>query len=410
MLGNFYKSLKSDESKKRVPASVVRELNKDLPKGYKYTYNSRLGQLIISPDSKVKKHRINVNFSLDSFKDLPEWAKKNFNTLIDYLYRTQSSIKVERVAFTDGEKNFDFIDAFNDPLEDTNKKTFVNRDSLELRADSFPKPAPWIVELEDGREFTIMMGRVPYDSPDHVRFENYNYKALKLSWVLPDHYSQEDPGVMQITVTPHNAETVREAVESLEIFKGYANGTIKIQDTTLRKKSSPEQVDPKQLDGMILFWENLKKLENILKVQFIPNAEFPEEDILFYNELVNSFIDNKPSEYFAPYKSITVNNNAVDNDKFQEILKNKVVVAFAYTTKPADATLLGAKFSLCSAVLFKDIIFDRVEPSDKDDKSVVYIKSATEGEKWKMYKVYTKTSEEASSRADELYHKYLKKE
>ena len=70
MLGNFYKSLKSDESKKRVPASVVRELNKDLPKGYKYTYNSRLGQLIISPDSKVKKHRINVNFSLDSFKDL----------------------------------------------------------------------------------------------------------------------------------------------------------------------------------------------------------------------------------------------------------------------------------------------------------------------------------------------------
>ena len=405
MLAKFYDSLKKKEDNKKLPKSVAKIINSNAPKGFSVYYDESLRHIIVAP-SLQKNTSLKIKFDIDphELSDLPEWAKKDNKSLMDYLYRTQSSLKVSNASIeTEDGKEIKFKDLIQDPLGVEQK--IVNQ-KIEVFPDPFPKPEPINFQLKDGRVIPIYFKREPYDKNDQVKFHNISNKALDIILYISDGKNNTNLSTMQVTVKPQSARSVSEAAEALNFFKEYIDGTIKINGVKITKKFiDGKYYDLSGVNEQTEYWNNLKKLEDMLKVEFDPSKTLSQREYVLYNQLVYCLIENKVLELESPLRFITVSKEALQDHNFKENLKKRNGLALAFITSNEKLSLLGINFTLASANVMKDIIFDKVEETREGGN--IYIVGAHDNQTWFLYKKYVKPNESSEKVLLELQQQYI---
>ncbi len=409
MIGSFYDLIKREKNKRKVPNSVIKELNKDLPKGYRYIEDEKKGHLVITGSRDGANEQMVVNINLEK-EGIPSYVPPE--KVMDYIYRTQKTIHLHDTRIVKEGKTIYLREMSKDPV--------TGEDAIEdgyemLIPSEFPPAAPMHMETEDGTELDIMFRRQPYDSMEASKFANESFPALNIEWIMPDKRTKidekgkrrENPSTITISVRATKAESVEDAITALKIFKGYATGTLILQGQKIGKDLSEETgVDLVKLDENITYWKDIHKLEVILGVHFDPRGELSDEDRLFCLELVAMFVYDQDVVYKEPFNHFHIGKMMFENKGVkEENLVGMENMGFAFTNGPEKCSLYGAEFEVFEAVSLLDIKLDRVENDDDGNGMELYI-SSSKNSVWKLVRRYCLTKEEASNKHEEMFHKY----
>lgn len=177
-------------------------------------------------------------------------------------------------------------------------------------------------------------------------------------------------------------------LSAIHLFNGLYQGTVKINGKKITKPviSAPD-FDIKQLENVTEFWTVAKKLEEKLGITFSPSADFPMEDVEFFEQLNNCLLNNKSVVWEHPFDHFHVKGIAIENGKFEDFLE-KESVEYAFLEGPIHATLLGAEFELYSQTRLSNMVITNIIWDDNEKISgEIYVSDPIES-KWKLYRKY----------------------
>lgn len=85
-------------------------------------------------------------------------------------------------------------------------------------------------------------------------------------------------------------------------------------------------LNAEQLKNAEEFWSTAQKLEDILGVSFIPSAEMPMEDVIFFAQLKTCLIDNKSIGWEHPFDHFHIGEIKIKDPKLEDPLKKKTSI------------------------------------------------------------------------------------
>ena len=409
MIANFYNTIADRDTSRRLPAKVVAELNKELPKGFKYEYEPQSGQYMIVPT--LKNHDMGFKGEINRKKNgIPEDIPQS--QIFEYMYRIQKPLEVDNVEIGEGEKRVKLDTMLKDPITGASN---VSNGKFFFIPKPFPDPLAMIVETADNEKQSIQFQRQPYESMDYVKYANVSFEGLSIEWILPEVKTNSSiklgPGKINISVKPEKCQSVRLSVIALKIFRDFMNGDLLINGTKVGKSESKEtsKDEAERVLESIYFWENLEKLEKALDVHFHPSAAVPEEDQKFAAELIHNFVDEKDLVYSSPLKQFHVGfDGPPDEDNSIWDLESMASVSLSFVGGPGDATLLGAQFQLFETNVLVDM---RVIKTvlDKDKMGAEIFVEDAPGKKYKLIKRYYLTMDDAKNNMKRMFDEHTEK-
>lgn len=389
MIGNYYDNFFEEDAPEPIPAEVLDALNKQLPPQLMY-YQSDDG-CVLGPVPGEAMKDMSMTTEMELSEELRERLKSIPKELWnEYFYRTQQRVKVKRARMNFGGAEVDLQDMVGNPLlEKEGAYTF------ELAPEPFPPAKKELFETADGTKVSILFRRKPYASMNEIMLANEDFPALNLEWF---YHETDETLSMKIAINPRKAESVADACTALKIFLGFHDGTLKIAGSKLPQKMKTDDASYESSKDALAFWENARKLEERLRVTFIPGAEFPQEDENFFWELCFCMLENKPLFSKHPFFEFTASGVDLYGNSKEQIM-NKPGVSFLFMETPKECTLLGAGFtiySVChmSGFMITDIIpTDDTELGGSGDATIVIADSSEEP--WRLRRQYFPTQEEA---------------
>lgn len=390
MLQKFYDAFNTNDQR-NIPKEVIKELNGDLPDGYSYQYDEKAGHLIVKPRGK-KEHRItlNVDYQKNGIPtDIPS------DKIFEYLYRTQKTVEVTNLRFTDGKKEIPFTELAKDPLKDViqvneviNHETKSGTDkpaTYTLKLGDFPPPKTFKFTLSDGENINIQFQRKPYDSMTAWKMENIDFPALDIVWIIPD--DSRKKVTARINVNPVKALTVHDAVTALKVYKSYYDGSLKIDDFPLSKVT--DDARDSDIASVLQFWMDLEKLEKLLKVKFQPQQLPKGSEFKVLMRIVRPLIYKKWTIYNSPFPKFHISFKPGGLDELEK-LQTDQNIQFTLSQGPKEYHLMGASFYLYDCYVFKQFRVTKMEKDEKPDEdgnfgANLYIAGIKDNEPWKLY-------------------------
>ena len=400
MLGSFYNAFK-DNKEHQLPQAVLDIISKDLPKNYGYVYNKQLRRYFAAPLDKDEKQDIKIDFDFEQISEYPDWAKKDPNSMMEYLYRTQKKLKIKKAELKDKDgKLYSMSDLQKDPFSSGEKVI-----EEYIIPSPFPEGKKVPFQTKSGKTKEIIIRRVPCESRKFIKMSNEDFPALSLTVFIPD-VGCNELGKIGVSVTPSKAETVFDAVFSLELLKGYADGTLKINGVCIGKERfSNPSYDNVAIEEKLSLWNGIMCLQEKLGVSFDPRIKLNTNDLRVLDELVEMFVDGKDKKYKAPVEYLAVNKEAIDDPEFKKnaITDNKGL-AFSFINGPRKYVLMGAEFDLFTTELMVGFKIDRVELDE--DAAKLYIVNAGD-DPWILYKRYSLSRVQADIEQKRMQEAYL---
>ena len=401
MLGDFYNSFKKGKSNFQLPEAVKEIISKDLPENYGYVYSEQLKRYVVAPIDKNEPQTININFDRSQISDFPNWALENPNATMEYLYRTQKSIKINSALLKDKSgKTY--------PLSELNKDPFSSNEKIVneyIIPSPFPEGRLVSFETESGKKRDIVIQRVPCDSREYVKMSNIDFPALSLNLYIPD-VGCKGPGKINISATPSKADNVMDAVFSLELLKGYVEGTLKINGKRLGKELPDDpNYNIELMDEKLKYWNLVLSLQEKMGVKFNPQIKMDLNEQRLFEELVLAFVYDQDIEYISPANYFTVNKEAIDDPVFKKtaIMENNGL-ALSFVNGPEKHKLMGANIKLYTVNLLMGFKIDHME--EVEDNTKIFITSAGDSP-WKYYKRYALLKREVISEQKRLKENHL---
>lgn len=400
MLGDFYNSLKNNNNF-QLPKAVLDVISSELPDNYGYVYDDQLKQYVAAPLDKNIPQTIDISFDKEQISDFPSWAKENNNTLMEYLYRTQTRLKINKAEIKgkDG-KSCPISVLSQDPFSP--KETIVEEFIFPAQ---FPEGKVIPFETESGKKRDIVIRRVPCDSREFIKMANVDFPALSLCAYLPD-VGNKGPGKIHISVTPSKAESVLDAVFSLELLKGYADGTLKVNGKCLGKVLPDDpNYNKDSLEGKLKLWNTILFLQDKIGVEFNPQINMDTNDLRLFDELVRVFIYDKDIIYNSPVEFITVNSEAVDDPDFKQFANtDNSGLALSFVNGPYKHSLMGTNLELYTSNMLLGFKIDRIDYTN--DGARLYIVNAG-NEPWKSIKRYALSRDQADEEQKRMNKFYI---
>lgn len=394
MIADFYESFnEGKDDNLDIPQEILAILNQRLPRNFAYYKEPKTGRYVVdsSFEHPSGKMIFTVDFEQEEFdklKNIPrdKWA--------EYIYRTQKAIPVKNLRIGDDQKQIPIENTFGNPFHDN---TIVTK--VMMYPQPFPEPVAINLESPEGEKIDIYIQQQAHDSLTEIKFANVNFPALNIEFyikspLLDDFDDDEVRSKVSYSVTPTKAETVTDALTALHIFAGLMAGTTKINGMTNETEVPTYSFKKEQIEDALSFWEAVKALEEKVGVSFRPDAEFPEEDVRFFNELDKCFLQGKRICWKHPFEHFHVSDIQETNEIDFENIIGKEEISYRFLEGPISATLMGAEFEIYSYTEFVDLIITNVE-WDNDQKSggEIYVADAPE-KTWKLIRKYI-TVEEA---------------
>ena len=401
MIGDFYKAFSKSKKSRVLPPQVVEELDKTLPDGFHYVQNEETQRLIAVP---INKNEIPTLLTvIDPVRcGIPEDLSPA--QWMDYLYRTQKSVKIE-TYFHQGDKNISAFSLYMDPIRGPeSEEQFLQI----LVPKEFPEAKPWIFELPNGKNEAIMIRRVPFQDMTHMKFCNVSFPALTIEWVIPDDpelvKSKIEPARISVSAFPRKASSVKDAVFALQVFRSFRDGSLRVEGRKIgRNLDKSCGTDHVQVDKDIMFWESALELEKLLHVHFQPGAEFPEEDRVFFSELLACLRDRKELTYKSPFSKFHVGIDKKNNEIPLNSLEGPNANALTFYREDPKCTLLGSQFAIFETTMLLDVIISKVVIDDDGNGAEIYI---CENSPWTLVKKYALSEKDAKNNTVYILNKY----
>ena len=384
MIADFYDTFEETPDKgSDIPQEVLDILSKELPSTFMY-YRNENGDYVAgprpdnTPETILLKVDLDSQFIEDNLKGIPKekWA--------EYLYRMQLCAPIKNAKIGDNENQM--------PIEKTFGNPFKEIDEIKngfMSPQPFPPAQKIVFETIEGDILTISIRRQPHPNFDEEVYANIDWPSIQIRIILTETNKKEAKATFSIT--PQKANTVSDALSTIHFINGLSNGTIKINGKTLiNPLVSQNKLDAEQLKNAEEFWSTAQKLEDILGVSFIPSAEMPMEDVIFFAQLKTCLIANKSIGWEHPFDHFHIGEIKIKDPKLEDSIE-KENVNYEFIEGPIHATLLGAKFDLYSDTkLINMVITNIVWDNDNKNSGEVYVSDPI-GSKWRLYRKYMTT-------------------
>lgn len=405
MMTDFYRAFGDDtDVDSEIPQEILEELSKDLPENLMYIQDeSGSCKAVLRPEYFSENIKMTTQFDFDPEKDAALIAKLEAlprDKWAEYFCRIQKSIPVKNVKVGNDHQLIPLEQTVGNPLNE--RKTEIVK--CVLHASKFSEALVLLFECENGESVPISFRQQPFDSLTEIKFANIDFQALNIEIYIYSPLTDKDeegartskthPASVTYSVTPTKAKSVADAVKALHVFSGLFAGTTKVNGQIMVSEDMQKNFDQQRIEGALAFWTTAQKLEEILKVEFIPGAEFPMDDSRFFAELDTCLIQNKQIVWEHPFDSFRVNSFEITDDSSGIVGSDSLSMRFI--EGPIPATLLGANFEIYSQTMMSDMVVTNIQWDDETQKcGEVYISDAP-GKTWTLKRLYM-TKEKADS-------------
>ena len=388
MMIDFFDAFGKDtDAGKDIPKEVLELLDKKLPENLMYIQDDCGGyEVVPRPETKEAGLKLTTRFDLDEalLERLKRIPPKNW---WDYFYKRKKPIPIKNLRIGNDEKMIPVEKTFGNPFQENEGQVT----EAKMYPQRFPDPIIMAFESADGYRADIAIQQQAYDSVLEVKFGNVNYPALKLEIY---HYaplldvgntvrencftSAERPFHLIFSVMPSKAQSVSEAISALHIFHGLLTGTAKINGNIVSPEGGESTLTSEQLDEILDFWETALKLEELLKVSFLPSADFPMRDVQLFNELRICLIEKKELTWKHPFNHFHLDGyRPINKEQTLESWIGKEGICYKFEEGPIRISLLGAEFDVFSRSEIKDFVISNIEWDDENNQGCeVYITDA----------------------------------
>lgn len=390
---------------KAIPDEVFASLCADLPDNFMYVRDENGEYMAVPrPDKLDQGLRLTTEFDFDLKNDaelLYNLEKISIEKWPEYFYRIQKVVPVKNAKIGNDKKVIPLEKTTGNPLQENG---FIVTQAM-MYPEKFPNPITVNFESTEGDRLPIKIQQQVYDSLLEIKFQNIDFPALKVeiyqySPLLDEvHHeksltSADNPYRFIFSIKPSKAQTVKEAITALHIFKGISDGTAKINGQIIVPKDGGSTLNSQQIDDALTFWSTALKLEEKLNVSFFPGASFPIEDVRFFDELNSCLIDKKEIVWKHPFDHFRMGKyQPADEAHHLEDLIGKEGIFYQFIEGPIAASLLGAEFNIYSHTELKDFIITNIEWDDvQKEGCTIYIADAP-GKTLKLSRLYVTEAE-----------------
>lgn len=334
MCANFRKAFESKNMS--VPKSILSQLEKDLPDGFKYK-SSDDGLCIMVPDD------INKIIKKESFILPKKLEDKSINEILQYSYSSQEPLKLkENIPL--GDSMLEVKDIFKFPF----KAKEISLGEIVLVPSPF---CAFNLELSgNGIKKTITIKRQESKDINRIIFKRVDSRDLDFSYTLNSKSSKIN---FSININFEQCVSIEELIDNLKLYKAFGDGTIKISGIGIDKKGHDFKIDIDRnaLDSIIDFYEKLLKITKLLNIDIKPKSSIDNDDIYSVDELYRTLIEKKP---YKKYTQINKLNISMLNELDKELISNKEGFAF-YSLCEFECSILGCSIDLPSIIAIYNI-------------------------------------------------------
>lgn len=361
MFANFEKAFfPNKETGKKIPKEVLQSLSEKLPEGFVYT-NISDDAVGITPLNELITFG---GFSIQLPKNLPETFKpSSWKEFSEFLYRTQRKVKIildKDNCITINGSRFKIDEFIEFPFLESNHK------EVELFIVPEPFQSPFTITLEgDNIIKTFTIKRQPYPDMNKSLFKSIDNSSFEISYILDE---KEGKVTFNFNTNLEKASTIQELIDSLELYRSFINGTLKLGNQQL---PSPNEVELENdsITETIKLWKKVQSLNDRLKVEFYPEPNIEYEDVKIIEELYRSLYEKIPFKEYININNLTLHGYE-DNSDFSNEFINKEGLCFQYI-QTLNVKLLGAEFILYSVVALFDFIVTDIEIINDNDANLI---------------------------------------
>lgn len=366
---------KTPQTELKIPKALAEQLSSKLPNGLKYVVDDKTNNLIISYDESNEMSITIKGMSLNPTNEQLEILGEDyhFDDLIKLSYNSQKPIPVKYV--NDRCLN---INGKEIPIDHLAFNPFK---PYEIKVDStymYPSPFPPAFSLSIGCEkaiFELTINRVANNSVDIMAFESQNDHCLSVKYYFNP---KTNSFSITINIMPKYAVTVKEIIDSIEIYNAFIDGKGIIAGTVIETKletSEASRYDSEALE----FWTKVYELENKLRVTFAPPfVDIDFEDVCNIEEIYQNIINKLPIRKNIIINSITSEWAFSKDDTANETLGKPIYFEFEGTS---SFEVSGQKIELPCIVGIFNAVLSKYEKNE--DKCTLFLES--ESDEKQMY-------------------------
>ncbi len=298
MFVDFNKVFKNkNQTELSVPEAMVDYMNQSLPEGVKYVAHEDGTCIVTSTTGSLTIG----GFTFEPTEEQKEILGKNYTQedVLEYFYNIQQSIplKLEKEGYI-------LLNGKEFPVEKMVYNPLIpikyEEGSFCMFPPKFPNPFHITVGCEK-YERVLLVSRIPYNSVSIGSFESNKEEPLYIHYLVDD---KKKSFTLNISYNLVKAKHIRDIVESTSIYNAFLDGTGTFLGKNLSgkvKKKDVKRFDPKS----IIFWEKVLKIEEYLKVNFIPpDKNVDSETQYLVEQLYQNFINEVPTRYKKRLNSV----------------------------------------------------------------------------------------------------------
>lgn len=388
MFADFNKAFFNNDTKLKIPQEVMTALNEKLPKGFKYVEidNGILGLTPESPEISIG------GFIFDTSNEVfGKFKPSNVNEVMEFLYRTQKSYKIN--VDSDDKLN---INGTEFKIEELTDYPYEEKPLGKYSFTIIPQPfqSPFSFNLEgDGIKKEFIIERQPFADMHKSLYKSVNDRNFEITYILDE---EKQNISFNFNLNIKSSKSVAELLEYLKLYYSCTIGDIKINGDKIPKVQM-NSLEDKSMKETIRFWEKVLTLEEVLSVNFIPDPQIELNEVICIEKLYKSLIEKKPFKEYISIDEITI--KGVLNDFDIKRIVGVKGVSFSFQ-QSSSIKVLGVKLDLNSIVYYFDMkvksykCINKIEQnyklfieSCKDRKiyqSILYLINEEESEKYEM--------------------------
>ncbi|RDY25396.1 hypothetical protein CHL78_018405 [Romboutsia weinsteinii] len=374
MCANFKKAFQKRETS--IPNSILKQLEKDLPKGFYYKPNND-GACIMIPDD------INKIIKKESFIISKELKDKSIDEILQYTYSSQQPLKF---------KNSIEIDSKIIKVEDMVKFPFSAEKISTSELVLLPIPFEvFTLQLEcDNVKKIINVKRQASEDINKINIKSVDSSDLEFSYMM----DLKEPKIdFNIDINFESCNSLEQLIENFKLYKAFGEGKLKVAGIDLgdRAHEFKTNINNDAVSDMIDFYQKLLEVTSLIDIKVIPKENISREDIYSLEELYTTLVKQKPYK-----ENININklNLKASKELDEDIFLGKKGAAFQ-SSGNFECNILGSTIVLPTIVVIYNIIVTKVN-KEKSENIIDYDLDITNMEGKKIYKscIHFKNKEE----------------
>lgn len=367
---------KAPQTELKIPQALIDQLSSKLPDGFIYVVDSN-NNLTISHDGKKDLKYTISGMTLEPTDQQKEILGDNFSfdDIMNLSYNSQKPVPVK--FKNDKYVNINGMDVSIKQLSYNPFKPY------ELVIDStyiYPSPFPPAFTIKIGNETTkieLSIKRIPNDSLDTMAFKSDDSKCLSIIY-----YLNLDIHLFSMTmnISLDKANTVQEIIEAIEIYNAFIEGKGYIFESIIDAQLDTKNAS-KYDDEALEFWKKVKKLEDVLGVDFDPHgSELEFNDVCDIEEVYQNLINKAPIRHNTSINTITSKWEFQKDGIADDTLGKPIYFEF---DDRSTVKLFGQKIELPCIVGIFNAVLSRYEKNEATNECTLFLEN--ESDEKQMY-------------------------